>query len=236
MKHLSCGSGFSLVELLVVITIVFILASVILPVMSVGPQSNQSTCMSNLKQIALAVLMYNQDDHGYPKILGSEVRNTSGELYSDSGGTPEGFEHTPDQYLCFEYVKCIAQLHCRSSSINNTTDVVDYWSDVSGSSGIVSLYAYDSYDVGITNLDAGQSKGGGAFTTGDSDRDALHHSLGRDRGESRQLPAVSSGQHGRHPRASVAGLREAALLEEPAFQHGGDMVLVAFRHSPGCLP
>ncbi len=156
MKHLS---GFSLVELLTVIAIIAILASIIFPVMGmVIGHSNQSACMSNLKQIAIAVQMYKQDNHGYPKILGSEVHNTNGDLYSDSGGTPQRFESTPDRYLFSEYVKTIGLFHCRSSAISNSMDVVDYVSDVSDSSGRVSVYAYDSYDAGITS--AGQSMSG----------------------------------------------------------------------------
>jgi prepilin-type N-terminal cleavage/methylation domain-containing protein/prepilin-type processing-associated H-X9-DG protein len=54
--------GFTLIELLVVIAIIAILAAILFPVFAQARESaRQSTCLSNLKQIALAGLMYAQD-------------------------------------------------------------------------------------------------------------------------------------------------------------------------------
>jgi prepilin-type N-terminal cleavage/methylation domain-containing protein/prepilin-type processing-associated H-X9-DG protein len=61
-------SGFTLVELLVVIGIITVLAGLLLPVVaSVRDRARQSTCLSNLRQIAVAHLLYLQDwDERFP--------------------------------------------------------------------------------------------------------------------------------------------------------------------------
>jgi prepilin-type N-terminal cleavage/methylation domain-containing protein len=56
------SSAFTLIELLVVVTIIAILAQILFPVFSqVREKARQSTCLSNLKQVSLAVAMYTQD-------------------------------------------------------------------------------------------------------------------------------------------------------------------------------
>ena len=55
--------GFTLIELLVVIAIIAILAAILFPVFAGARQSAQkATCLSNLKQLGLAVTMYNGDN------------------------------------------------------------------------------------------------------------------------------------------------------------------------------
>lgn len=54
--------GFTLIELLVVIAIIAILAAILFPVFArAREKARQASCSSNLKQIALAWLMYAQD-------------------------------------------------------------------------------------------------------------------------------------------------------------------------------
>jgi len=55
-------SGFTLIELLVVIAIIAILAAILFPVFAQAREkARQTSCLSNMKQVALASLMYAQD-------------------------------------------------------------------------------------------------------------------------------------------------------------------------------
>ena len=60
--------GFTLIELLVVIAIIAILAAILFPVFArARAKARQTTCLSNLKNLALAQLMYVQDyDEMFP--------------------------------------------------------------------------------------------------------------------------------------------------------------------------
>ena len=59
--------GFTLIELLVVIAIIAILAAILFPVFARAREAaRKATCLSNLKQIALAAIMYAQD---YDEVL-----------------------------------------------------------------------------------------------------------------------------------------------------------------------
>lgn len=72
--------GFTLIELLVVIAIIAILAAILFPVFAQAREkARQITCVSNLKQIGLGVLQYNQDyDECFPMVdyisNGTELR------------------------------------------------------------------------------------------------------------------------------------------------------------------
>ncbi len=58
--------GFTLIELLVVIAIIAILAAILFPVFArVRAKAEQNTCLSNVKQITLAAMMYASDYDGH---------------------------------------------------------------------------------------------------------------------------------------------------------------------------
>ncbi len=73
------STGFTLIELLVVIAIIAILAAILFPVFSqVRENARQVTCISNEKQIGLAMTQYTQDaDEKFPMLQ-----------YYDANGQP----------------------------------------------------------------------------------------------------------------------------------------------------
>jgi prepilin-type N-terminal cleavage/methylation domain-containing protein len=77
--------GFTLIELLVVIAIIAILAAILFPVFARAREAaRKATCISNLKQIALAAIMYAQD---YDEVLPAAVPE-------DQGGTGHPIDPT----------------------------------------------------------------------------------------------------------------------------------------------
>jgi prepilin-type N-terminal cleavage/methylation domain-containing protein/prepilin-type processing-associated H-X9-DG protein len=80
------GAGFTLIELLVVIAIIAILAAILFPVFAQArAKARQTACLSNEKQLGLAMLQYVQDyDETFPQGL------VNAKPPSTSGGYPTG--------------------------------------------------------------------------------------------------------------------------------------------------
>ncbi len=97
--------GFTLIELLVVIAIIAILAAILFPVFAKAREkARQVSCQSNLKQLALGMLMYSQD---YDEILPGWT------LGSCSKGNMWFWKH-----LLYPYVKNHQLFICPSSRWN----------------------------------------------------------------------------------------------------------------------
>lgn len=88
MRHFG-RRGFSLVELLIVIGIIAALLAILLPALSAAREhAKRVQCMSNMRQLTAAWLMYANDNRG--RFCSSEVQDYTddGKVSSISGGNP----------------------------------------------------------------------------------------------------------------------------------------------------
>ncbi|HZZ44979.1 MAG TPA: DUF1559 domain-containing protein [Tepidisphaeraceae bacterium] len=92
MRQKSCLAGFTLVELLVVIGIIALLISILLPALSrARAQAVSVQCLSNLKQIGNAAVMYANDNNGwFPPGCGTNKPSGTLEKFLDYTSSPQG--------------------------------------------------------------------------------------------------------------------------------------------------
>lgn len=102
--------GFTLIELLVVIAIIAILAAILFPVFAKArEQARKTACLSNMKQIGLAMFMYAQD---YDEVLSERYGGTDPSEYETFNGV--GYQKTWKSNFV-PYIKSTAVYRCPSN-------------------------------------------------------------------------------------------------------------------------
>jgi len=144
MRTHRTAKGFTLIELLVVIAIISILASILFPVFARARENaRRASCMSNLKQIGLGMMMYVQDyDEKYPlgawKVSGTNTAaanfasastphdgSVPAKKFSISIGSGTGYLYSWMDFI-YPYVKNVQLFVCPSFSGASTTPSYGY--------------------------------------------------------------------------------------------------------------
>jgi prepilin-type N-terminal cleavage/methylation domain-containing protein/prepilin-type processing-associated H-X9-DG protein len=122
------SAGFTLVEVLTVCAIVSVLMAILSPVLArAREQARQTTCLSNERQLGLALLMYVQD---HDDILPNGVnRNGEGRMWPGEGWGGQCFAYvrSPALYRCpSDFAGAPESRHDQTVSYGFNTNLVGY--------------------------------------------------------------------------------------------------------------
>lgn len=116
-------SGFTLIELLVVIAIIAILAAILFPVFArAREKARTASCQSNLKQIALAAIMYAQD---YDEVYCTWGRWDLAAVYPEPAGFDGASAGIAWPSLLFPYIKNLQIYRCPSITPNRISYMIN---------------------------------------------------------------------------------------------------------------
>ncbi len=122
--------GFTLIELLVVIAIIGILAAMVFPVFARARESaRKAVCLSNIKNIALAIQMYLADNND--TLLPTEHRQEAWDYFNTNPGgndddrypcarTPQANPYLNPPVILDEYIKNRDVWRCPSAKVETT--------------------------------------------------------------------------------------------------------------------
>jgi prepilin-type N-terminal cleavage/methylation domain-containing protein/prepilin-type processing-associated H-X9-DG protein len=115
--------GFTLIELLVVIAIIAILAAILFPVFAKArAKARQTSCISNVKQLCLGMMMYAQDyDESFPQWKWDQQYTGSG----TNGGWGDGT--TLWWNAIYPYVKNAGVYNCPDDNYNFKSYQDGHW-------------------------------------------------------------------------------------------------------------
>jgi prepilin-type N-terminal cleavage/methylation domain-containing protein len=150
--HQRSSKGFTLIELLVVIAIIAILAAILFPVFAQAREkARQIACVSNMKQLGLAIMQYTQDnDEKYPPAL------DWGQEYSS--GT-DLTAHWSQKVL--PYVKSNGIYGCPDDAGAGNVDPINSWKGVimsyavNGAISYPGMYGYKQALIGVMGVGNG---------------------------------------------------------------------------------
>ncbi len=127
--------GFTLIELLVVIAIIAILAAILFPVFArAREKARQAACMSNEKQIGLALMQYSQDyDETLPKRYGEACNAGVGDCENRKTRSWKNMLNT--------YIKSYAVFKCPSNPSAENPDVIGRDAIAADPTNTVGIYA-----------------------------------------------------------------------------------------------
>ncbi len=158
----SLSTGFTLIELLVVIAIIAILAAILFPVFQkVRENARRTACISNQKQVGLALTQYIQDsDETFPAFVFTQD-------YADvlsNGHLPPGQTYNGWGVALQPFIKSLAVYQCpdavnqgnvntnASASSWTPPEITGYKADFSGPAG--PAYVDYAYNAQLNNFDS----------------------------------------------------------------------------------
>ena len=128
LRSVPSTTGFTLIELLVVVAIIALLTAILLPVFfTVRGKARQTVCVSNLRQIGLAIGLYSEDyDELYPAGNDPSDTDTMPNIWAMSPYAAVAPVLPPLQNILVPYIHSPEIWHCPSDSGYSELDVSAY--------------------------------------------------------------------------------------------------------------